>query len=78
MGAYEYLERREGEIRKCLFFHHKIFLNNSVKVGLFPMRAKIHQEENSNFTANINLTKVLHTTTSHPFFQSIFCTNNEM
>ena len=29
MGAYEYLERKEGKIRKCLFYI-KIFKNNSV------------------------------------------------
>ena len=24
LGAYEYLERQEGKIRKCLFFYVKI------------------------------------------------------
>ena len=31
LGAYEYLERQEGKIRKCLFFYVKIFKNNSVR-----------------------------------------------
>ena len=31
MGAYEYLERQEGKIRKCLFFYVKILENNSVE-----------------------------------------------
>ena len=30
LGAYEYLERKEGKIRKCLFFYVRIFKNNSV------------------------------------------------
>ena len=30
LGAYEYLERQEGKIRKCLLFYVKIFLNNNV------------------------------------------------
>ena len=30
LGAYDYLERKQGKIRKCLFFYVKIFLNNSV------------------------------------------------
>ena len=30
LGSYEYLERLEGKIRKCLFFYVKIFQNNSV------------------------------------------------
>jgi hypothetical protein len=25
LGAYEYLDRQEGKIRKCLFFYVKIF-----------------------------------------------------
>jgi hypothetical protein len=31
LGSYEYLERLEGKIGKCLFFYVKIFWNNSVK-----------------------------------------------
>ena len=30
MGAYEYLERQKGKIRKSLFFYVKIFSNNGV------------------------------------------------
>ena len=30
LGANEYLERLEGNIRKCLFFYVKFVLNNSV------------------------------------------------
>ena len=37
LGGYEYLERQEGKIRKCLFFYVKIFWNNSV-LGLVAIR----------------------------------------
>ena len=30
MGAYEYLERQKGKMRKCLFFYVKIFEINSM------------------------------------------------
>ena len=29
LGAYEYLEREEGKIRKCLLFHTKVFKNGT-------------------------------------------------
>ena len=35
LGAYEYLERQEGKVRKCLFFYVRIFENNSVALLLF-------------------------------------------
>ena len=46
-AVYEYLERLEGKIRKCLFFYVEIFKNNSV-LGVLALSKVTQQSGNLN------------------------------
>ena len=56
LGAYEYLERQEGKIRKCLFFYVKILWNNSVTTNC---HSRIEINQNHLFQTPFYLVKII-------------------